>query len=156
MKTHDFLRIEPNETVKQELWLRKGDVLFPNRGTRTTAHAFRLDEPRTIVGQQFFKLRPDQERVVPEYLAWFLRSPKAAAHFDSRRKGSHVKIIERSDLTELDIPLPPLAKQRLIVHVAALAFKEREVAERLLHLKWQFTNEQLLQFARNLANPTKP
>src|SRR6266702_3498671 len=76
-RSEEFIRIEPNEPVNEELWLRTGDVLFPNRGTRTTALAFQLDRARTIVGPQFFIVRPNQERVVPEYLAWFLRSVEA-------------------------------------------------------------------------------
>ena len=96
LRTDDFLRIEPNDPVKEDLWLRPGDVLFPNRGTRTTALAFPLDQPRTIVGPQFFIVRPDNERVSAEYLAWFLRSAEAAAHFEARRKGTYVQIIQRA------------------------------------------------------------
>jgi restriction endonuclease S subunit len=148
LRNDDFLRIEPNEPVNEELWLRPGDVLFPNRGTRTTALAFHLDEARTIVGPQFFIVRPDQRRILPEYLAWFLRSAEAAAHFESRRKGTYVKIIQRSDLAELAIPLPPLDRQRQIVQVAELALQERELAERLQNLKWRCMNEQLVRIAR--------
>ena len=100
LRSEDFLRIEPNEPVREELWLRPGDVLFPNRGTRTTALAFPLDQPRIIVGPQFFIVRPDDERVSAEYLAWFLRSAEAAAHFEARRKGTYVQIIQRGDLAE--------------------------------------------------------
>ena len=144
LRSKDFLRIEPNEPIHEELWLRPGDVLFPNRGTRTTAFAFNLDEPRTIVGPQFFIIRPNRKIVLPEYLAWFLRSSQAGAHFESRRKGTYVQIIQRSDLAELEIPLPTLAKQLQVAHIAELARQERELAERLLQLKSRYTNEQLL------------
>jgi len=152
----DFLRIEPNEPVNEELWLRPGDVLFPNRGTRTTAFAFHLDEPRTIVGPQFFIIRPNRKMVSPEYLAWFLRSGQAAAHFESRRKGTYVQIIQRSDLAELEIPLPPLAKQLQVVQIAELALQERELAERLLRLKWRYVTEHLLRIAGNSGTTKKP
>src|SRR5207253_11500315 len=88
-KTTDFIRIEPNEKVNAELLLRPGDVLFPNRGTRTTAIAYRVDEHPTLVGAQFFIVRPDTTHLVPEYLAWFLRSEQAARYFETRRKGSY-------------------------------------------------------------------
>jgi len=152
LRTEDFSRIEPNESVNEELWLRPGDVLFPNRGTRTTALAFPLDQPRTIVGPQFFIVRPDQRMVEPAYLAWFLRSAESVVHFESRRKGTYVQIIQRSDLAELEIPLPSLAKQRKIVEVATLALQERELTERLLQLKWRLANEQLVHIAKNTGN----
>jgi restriction endonuclease S subunit len=147
LENQDFTRIEPNESIPQGLWLRPGDVLFPNRGTRTTAIAFPIDEPRLIVGPQFFIVRPDRDRLLPEYLAWFLRSPQAATHFDMRRKGSYVQILQRSDVAELAIPLPPLEKQRQIVAVAELALQERKLMEQLQELKWRYTNELLVRAA---------
>lgn len=153
-----FDRIEPNESISQELFLRPGDVLFPNRGTRTTAFTFRLDRSDTIAGAQFFILRPDPNRVLPEYLAWFLRSEKVARHLDGDRKGTYVKIIQRSALTDLEIPLPPLEVQRRIVEAAELALTERTLTERLAALKWMLASKQLLMAAQNSAgdNPGPP
>src|ERR1017187_638061 len=61
----DFVCIEPRQSVSEELILRSGDVLFPNRGIRTTALAYRLDQGRTIAGAQFFVLRPQRTGVLP-------------------------------------------------------------------------------------------
>lgn len=135
--TEELVRIEPNESVNQDSFLRSGDVLFPNRGTRTTALAYRRDLPRTLVGAQFFVLRPDAERVLPEYLAWFLRTEEAARYFAERRKGTYVKIIQRSDLAEMEMPVPSLDVQQKIVEAAGLALRERILAERLASLKWK-------------------
>ncbi len=154
-RTDELLRIEPNDQVNEELWLRPGDVLFPNRGTRTTALAFLLDQPKVIVGPQFFIVRPDLELISPEYLAWFLRSAEAASYFEGRRKGTYVQIIQRGDLAELEIPLPPRATQLKLVEVAKLALTERELSERLLSLKWHYKNEQLIRIARHPGKPKK-
>ena len=142
-----FDRIEPNEGINEELHLRAGDVLFPNRGTRTTAITFRFDLPRTLVGPQFFILRPMAGRVVPEYLAWYLRGEESARHFEARRKGTYVQIIQRSDLAELEIPVPPLDVQQQIVNVADLALQERCLTERLAVLRWNYANRQLSSIA---------
>jgi restriction endonuclease S subunit len=149
--TGKFDRIEPSESVSEDLFLRSGDVLFPNRGTRTTALAYRLDQGNTLVGSQFFILRPDTNRVLPEYLAWFLRSEEAGKYFDGHRRGTYVKIIQRSVLTDLEMPLPPLEVQRRIVEMADLAVTERNLTERLAGLKWKLANDQLVLAARNSA-----
>jgi restriction endonuclease S subunit len=151
LQSKEFLRIKPNRPIRQELWVRPGDVLFPNRGVRSTAIAFTVDQPRIIVGPQFFIVRPRPKILLPEYAAWFLRSEAAAAHFDSRRKGTHVQIIQRKDLAELQIPLAPLATQEKIVSVAALARSERELTQRLLDCRWRLANEQLVRLARSHA-----
>jgi len=142
-----FVRIEPNETIKDDMFLRQGDVLFPNRGTRTTAIAWRLSHDHAIAGAQFFILRPDTSRVLPEYLAWFLRTEAAVRHFESRRKGTYVQIIERKDLAELEISVPSLAVQQRIVHVSSLAAEERILTERIAGLKWKLTNGELAKVA---------
>lgn len=142
-----FASIEPAERIREEQFLKSGDVLFPNRGTRTTAIAYRLGETRALAGAQFFVLRPDVSKVLPEYLAWFLRTEQAARHFEERRKGTYVQIIQRSDLAEMTIPLPPLEKQRKIVEVAALVVEERVLMERLAAMKAKLINGQLVEVA---------
>jgi restriction endonuclease S subunit len=147
----EFVCIEPRQSVSEELVLRSGDVLFPNRGTRTTALAYRFNQGRTIAGAQFFVLRPETTRVLPEYLAWFLRTEEAAKYFTGKRKGTYVQIIERKDLADLEMPLPPLAVQKKIVAAAELALKERNLSEQLARLKWRLTNGQLLHAAQSYA-----
>src|SRR5437588_4733833 len=130
-RPNEFVRIQPNEKVNSELLLRSGDVLFPNRGTRTTAIAYRSDDAPTIVGAQFFIVRPDTMRLLPEYLAWYLRSEDVARHFETRRKGSYIKIIQRSDLAELKIPVPGLEVQNRIVEINNLSLQEGELLARI-------------------------
>jgi restriction endonuclease S subunit len=147
LKNDKFIRIEPNEPINEDLFLRPGDVLFPNRGTRTTALTYRLDVPRTLAGAQFFVLRPDIEQVLPEYLAWFLRTEEAARYFEGRRKGTYIQIIQRSDLADMEIPIPPLNVQRKIVEAANLAMEERILSERLTILKWKLKKSLLSEAA---------
>lgn len=145
----DFACIEPAERIREELFLKSGDVLFPNRGTRTTAIVYRLAEPRAFAGAQFFVLRPDLSKVLPEYLAWFLRTEESARYFEGLRKGTYVQIIQRSDLAEMELPLPPLEVQQKIVEVAALAVEERRLDERLATLKARLAGGELLKVARD-------
>ena len=144
-----FASIEPAERIREEQFLKSGDVLFPNRGTRTTAIVYRLGEARALAGAQFFVLRPDASKVLPEYLAWFLRTEQAARHFEERRKGTYVQIIQRSDLAELAIPLPSLEKQRKIVEVAAWSVEERRLLGRLAALKVRLVNGELVGVAKD-------
>jgi len=144
-----FARIEPAERIREEHFLCSGDVLFPNRGTRTTAIVYRLEEPCALAGSQFFVLRPDLSKVLPEYLAWFLRTEESARYFEGLRKGTYVQIIQRSDLAEMELPLPPLDVQQKIVEVAAWAVEERLLAERLAALKTRLVGGELLGAARD-------
>jgi hypothetical protein len=150
-----FVVIEPAERIRDEVFIRAGDVLFPNRGTRTTAIACRLEQPRLLAGAQFFVLRPDMSKVLPEYLAWCLRSEESARYFAERRKGTYVQIIQRSDLADLEVPLPPLVLQEKIVAVATLAVEERGLMDRLAALKARHINGKLADFATTGRNAGK-
>lgn len=148
--TDQFDRISPGESISPELLLRPGDVLFPNRGARTTACVFRFGYEDALAGAQFFLLRPDAQILLPEYLAWYLRSQEAARHFDERRTGTHVKIIQREALTELNMPLPPLKVQGQIVELSRLQVIERDLFAEIAELKTRLLNRQLIQTAKSL------
>lgn len=151
--TRSYARIEPAQRVDPELFLQKGDVLFPNRGTRTTAVAFDGDDSRVLAGAQFFVIRPRADLVDPRYLAWCLRSDKALRHFAERRKGTHVQVIERDDLACFEVSLPPLQRQLIIVEAALLSIRERQLADRLAERSFAYINSQLAAAADAEAQP---
>ena len=145
--TNDLMPFEPREAVKDDQFVKPGDVLFPNRGTRTTALAFDLPEPRVLAGAQFFVLKPNRNKVLPAYLAWFLRSEPAVQHFQTRRKGSHVQTIQRHDIAELIVPLPSLAIQAKIAAAESLVVQEKLLSERISQLKAVYRQRCLLSAA---------
>lgn len=154
--TDEFERIDPSESVSAELLLRPGDVLFPNRGVRTTACVFNLSYPDALAGAQFFILRPNRKVLLPEFLAWYLRSDEAARHFDERRTGTVVKIIQSDAMKTLCIPLPPLETQKKIVEISQLQLSERDLMEQIAALRARLTTAQLILAAKNLTPLHRP
>lgn len=144
----DFPRIEPNEILDSSLFLQPGDVLFPNRGMRTTAVVFDESDSRIIVGAQFYVIHPDTRKILPEFLAWSLRTSEAARHFAVRRKGTLVQTLQRIDLEELAIALPPLAIQEKIVAIYQLSLEADALERRLTELRSVYLEQSLLKLAR--------
>jgi len=147
-RNEDFTRIEPNETVNPSLHLRPGDILFPNRGTRTTAAVLTHSAENILAGAQFFVLTRKSIEVLPEYLAWSLRTTEAARYFASRRKGTLVQTLQRSHLEDFPVPLPPLAVQKKILELADLEREARQLETRLATLRASHLEESLLNAAR--------
>lgn len=143
----DFPRIEPNENLDSSLFLQPGDVLFPNRGLRTTAAVFDDESSRIIVGAQFFVLHPDTRKILPDFLAWSLRTSAAVRHFSTRRKGTLVQTLQRIDLEELPLALPPLAIQEKIVALYHLSLKADVLERRLTELRSVHLEQSLLKIA---------
>jgi len=146
-------RFEPADPIRTDQYLRPGDVLFPNRGVRNTALAFDLDDPQVIVGAQFFLVRPTNRAIDSAYLAWFLRSDVAARYFHERRKGTLVQILERADLTDLPVPVPPLPAQRCIVELDRLATEEARLSTELARLRKIALERRLLGVAQFRSHP---
>ena len=141
----DLLCIAPQESINPALFLRPGDVILPNRGTRTAAHVFDLPMTNVLVGAQFYIIRPKPEVAMPEYVAWFLRGETTAQHLQTRRKGTLVQTLQRRDILELSLPLPPLSEQAAIVALDSLAVQEREISSRLSQLRFIYNQRRLLQ-----------
>ena len=74
----------------------QGDVLFLSRGQRTCAVPILQTLENTVASYYFFILRPDADRVEPEYLAWFINQPTTQACLERLQRGSHIKIIPKS------------------------------------------------------------
>ena len=149
-RNRTFVRIEPNESIDDSLFLRPGDVLFPNRGTRNTAATFNEEDPRILVGAQFFVLHPDHKRILPEFLAWSLRTSEAVRHFATRRKGTLVQTLQRMDLEELPVAVPSLAIQAKLVALFDLSRVASALESRLAALRATHLEQSLLRAAKQL------
>lgn len=145
----ELLQFEPGDDIKPDYFLRRGDILLPNRGTRCTAYVYDLSLTNVLVGAQFYIIRPNEGKVRADYLAWFLRTDVAAAHFALRRKGTLVQTVQRKDVLELELPLPPLAKQDTLIALDDLAIQERQLSTELALKKASYTQRLMLQAARS-------
>lgn len=147
LRSDDLLQFEPGEKIRPGLFLRQGDILFPNRGTRTTACVFDLPETNVLVGAQFFILRVNSSVALPAYIAWYLRSAMAAVHFNELRKGTLVQTLQRKDIEDLSILLPSLSRQAAIVELDALALRERQLSTELTRLQSTLFQQRLYRAA---------
>ncbi|MFT3991719.1 MAG: restriction endonuclease subunit S [Luteolibacter sp.] len=143
-----FTRIEPNEPLNYKLILQPGDILFPNRGVRTTAVVFNSPGEKAVAGAQFFILRPESQKIIPEYLAWTLRTTEAALYFSGLRKGTLVQTLQRFHLDEFPVPLPALAVQRKILKIDNLQRESRILESRLAELRAIHLERSLLNTAQ--------
>lgn len=147
LDSKDLLQFEPGEEIRSDHFLRPGDVLLPNRGIRTTAYVYDLALTNVLVGAQFYIIRADHSRLCPDYLAWFLRTDKAAAHFALHRKGTLVQTVQRGDVLDLKLPLPSMAKQACIVALDVLAIRERQLSSELAQKKAAYLQQIMLHAA---------
>lgn len=96
---------------------RQGDVVVAalGDGARPAGRACRVpDIGPALVKADCFRVRTDDSSVDPEFLVWFLNSPRAQATIADQMRGATRPRVTLAMLRNMTIPLPPIAEQRRI------------------------------------------
>ncbi len=130
--------------VKQSQILEPGDVLFISRGPRKQAVAVVERIENAIATSQFFVLR-SEEKVLPEYLAWYINQRPAQRYIEEHSTGSAVTLINIEALKMLPIEAPPPETQHRIVEVHQLGRREKELIEAIQNKRRALIEKTLLK-----------
>ena len=129
--------------------LQAGDLLFQSRGSR---HPVAVVEGgvRGIAATGLHVIRPDPERVMPHYLAWWLNHPQSQTRLTGVARGTYIPFISAGELVAFRVALPSLAVQTRIVEIDHLRRLEQKLGARLEQL-----NQQLVDAATWMAATRK-
>ncbi|MFA7585741.1 MAG: hypothetical protein WCY11_06025 [Novosphingobium sp.] len=112
--------------------VKPGDVVFKSRGEPNIACAISADmiEP-AIALLPLIILRPKTGLVSAEYLAWAINQPDAQRQMDAEAQGTSLRMISKSSLENIEVPVPDIKTQVLIVQVGQLAARETALLHEL-------------------------
>lgn len=134
---------------KEPDWLSGGDLLFVSRGSRYFAVCVDSPPAPAVCGPHLFHLTVKaRELLMPEFLAWVVGQCPVQRQLQQAASGSLQLSVTRQALEALEIPLPPLATQRVVTDLAATAARERAVLTALI----QNREQQLEALASALAS----
>jgi hypothetical protein len=141
------------DVVKDHHLAQKGDLVFRSRGRVTTSAILAEDPGRVLVAAPLLRIRITQpERILPDYLNWFISQPEAQRFLASRQEGSSVNMISRAELEDLPVWIPPLEKQHHIVELAALSARESKLLQTLAQKREQYFSTLLMRVAKGTTN----
>ena len=128
-------RLELSESENDRFLIMAGDLLFARRslvaeGAGKCCAVLNVDEPTTFESS-IIRARPDPTRADYLYLYYFFNSALGLYHLDTIRRQVAVAGITGSDLTNLDIPVPPLPEQRAIAHILGTLDDKIELNRRM-------------------------
>jgi type I restriction enzyme S subunit len=140
---YNFITIEHADKLKHANVYR-GDVIFTHAGNIGQVSFIPNNSlyQRYVISQRQFFLRPKQDKVLPEYLVAYFKSPEGQQKLLANTSSVGVPSISQpvSYLRNLEIPLPPLEEQRAIAHILCTLDDKIELNRRM--------NETLEQMAR--------
>lgn len=127
----DFQRYDLGK-LSDRYFVRGGEVVFRSRGEPNAAAAIRdpLAEPVVVIVPLVI-VRPDRDRVLPEYLAWAINQPDAQRKLGAEAQGTSLRMIPMAVLENLEIAVPDLPTQKRIVELNALAREEGRLLRQL-------------------------
>ncbi|HXB40684.1 MAG TPA: restriction endonuclease subunit S [Bacteroidia bacterium] len=132
----------PEAGLKERDFLRAGDVLFSGKG-RITAMKWNNEGENVVASNSFFVIRVKKERVLPEFLAAYLRSSSLKKEIGRKTKSSTVMHLSIEDVRDLRIPLPPIEEQKKFARVAELLQEEKRMSEEIILRKEKILNHLL-------------
>lgn len=128
--------------------VRPGDLIFRSRGLTSTS-ALLLDDPGVaVLAAPLLRIRITSGSILPEYLNWYISQPPAQSYFTSCAEGTSLKMISKLSLENLELFVPSLARQKLVIEMASLAAEEQRILKTLTEKRNQYISSKLLQLAQ--------
>lgn len=116
----DELVYLPNAIIKPAQYLMVNDILMATSSGSldVLGKSAIVKESANISFGAFLRvIRPNPNRVDPTFLFHLLSSDRILAEIRATGKGANINNLRSSSLSELQIPLPPLAEQRRIAEI---------------------------------------
>ena len=132
------------EGISDKHILKEGDVLFAAKGTKNFAAVYEKHNEPAVASTSFFVLRSTDNKVLPEYIAWFLNHAITQNYLKDKARGTSIPSIRKSVLEDLEILIPSLQKQRLIIRLSELAIQESELRTKILTHRKQLIEQQII------------
>lgn len=119
------------EIPKEHHLVRPGDLVFRSRGVTNTCAILLDNLGKAVVAAPLFRIRIADHRVLPSYLNWYINQPTAQAFLSTHAKGTAQKMISKDALEHLEVFVPSLERQGIILEIAALAEQEQNLMKTL-------------------------
>jgi restriction endonuclease S subunit len=137
------------DKLKEHHFAQTGDLIFRSRGLTLTSALLHDDPGKAVVAAPLIRIRiKNTHKILPEYLNWYISQPDAQAYFSSRAEGTTQKMISIPNIEELDVFIPTLQKQQIIVELASLAAREKMLLNELSQKRLQIISSQLIRFSK--------
>lgn len=134
------------DTLKPHHLALQGDLIFRSRGLVNTSAILLTNPGSTIVAAPLFRIRITKvDKVLPEFLNWYISQQAAQIFFESRVKGTAQKMISMETLKLLEVPLPSIEQQKRIVELASLTAREQSLLATLAKKRKQYIETVLMK-----------
>lgn len=135
-----LIRFFPKSSMSKAQ-LQNGDVIFLAKGYENTSISVTHLAENVLASNSFYILRINQAFIIPDYLSWWINQAPAQEYIKLNRGGSYLPFLSVTALSQLEVPIPSLEKQRTIAKIETLRKKEIFLLDSYLSKKNAWINK---------------
>lgn len=135
------------EGISEKHLLQDGDIIFAAKGTKNFAALYESKNKPAVASTSFFVIRLNedfQDKVLPEYLTWYLNSASSQNYLKSQAVGTSIVSISKSVIDELELSIPDLDTQKAILLITHLRNAERKLKQQIETLREKQIQQQII------------
>ncbi len=129
--------------VSKKHLLKNGDVLFAAKGTKNFAVVFENHNEPSVASTSFFVIRPADDKVLPQFLAWYLNNHSTQILLKGQAIGTSIPSISKQVLEHLEISIPSIETQKTILQITKLRNKEKSLKQKIETLREKQIQQQI-------------
>ncbi|OGH67354.1 MAG: hypothetical protein A3B90_00680 [Candidatus Magasanikbacteria bacterium RIFCSPHIGHO2_02_FULL_41_13] len=129
----DLLTPVAFDHLESEAFLQHNDVLLSTRGTETGGFRVGLYDGHAtniIASSALYVLRIKDDKLLSEYLTYYLSSNRGQRALQQITSGSTIKVILKKELEQLKIPVPPIEAQKHIIEAIKNIHEQKDLINR--------------------------
>lgn len=119
------------DRIKAEYHLQPGSILLKARGTSYTAALFDIEGIKAVAAYHFLVVAIQNYELLPQYLTWFVNRPQSQYFLSQVASGSYIKALSPQALATLEVTIPSIEQQELIVNMDHLAQRESVILDEI-------------------------
>lgn len=127
--------------------IQEGDLIFRSRGRSNSVALVGANIGKAVLAAPMLLIRSGD--VLPAYLMWFINLPSTQATLAALSEGTSVRMISKEAIQDLDVVVPSIHRQKLIVEIAALEQQEEALLAAIAAQRKRLINGVLTRYAKN-------
>lgn len=133
-----------SKDISERHLLKPGDVIFAAKGFKNFAALYESHNEPAVASTSFFVVKLTTDQVIPEYIVWFLNSNLIQSILKTQAIGSSLPSISKQVLENLQIQIPDIKTQQVIVEISKLRKKEKSLKQKIEMLREKQIQQQII------------
>ena len=126
--------------------LAAGDLLLASKGNNNICVIVPEIEQKCVASPSFLVIRlRDKSAILPEYIAWYLNLPTIQTTLALQARGTSIMSISKATLGDLEIPVPPIERQKKYIELSRLQKREQELYKAIAERRKQILDYKMIK-----------